>query len=452
MTTPSNTGLSASPPPYLGFGIAGLGTGLVVQAPILLLLIYMTDTLAIPAALAGLAMFGPKLFDIITDPIMGLISDRTSTRWGRRRPYLLAGALVVGVSMCFLFATPFYESVYARLAYVIVFYVIVQTGVTIFMVPYYAMPAEMTDDRYQRTKLMSTRAVFSLSGVLIGGVLAPWLVLKGGGGRDGYALMSIAVAVICGGSFVAAFYGTRNARFAPRDEQVLTLKQQARIALANRPFNTFMLSFVAYIAGMGCFAAAVPYYARYILAEPEALAKIWLYIQVPAIVAIPAWTIATQRWEKKSCFIAALGLMLLASCSLFFSDSAGPATMWTICVIFGLGFGGSQVVAWAILPDVIEWDRWSSGMSRGGIFAGGMTAFEKSGFALGALMAGSLLGWFNYAESAGSLVAQPDSALLGIKIAAALAPSITFAIAALIMSFYPLTHAALQQRALAAQN
>ena len=447
MTVDSSTVQPQPPPPYLGFGIAGLGTGLVVQAPILLLLIYMTDTLAIPAALAGLAMFGPKLFDVITDPVMGFISDRTSTRWGRRRPYLLAGGLVVGVSMCFLFATPLYDSMYMRLGYVIVFYVIVQTGVTIFMVPYYAMPAEMTDNRYERTKLMSARAVFSFSGILIGGVLALWLVLKGGGGREGYALMSIVVALICGGSFVAACYGTRNARFAPRDEQVIPLKQQVKIALANRPFNIFMLSFLVYIAGMGCFVAAVPYYARYILAAPDALSTLWLYIQLPAIVSIPIWTIATRKLEKKSCYIVALGLMLLGSSSFFLADSGSLATVWTICVLFGLGFGGTQVTVWAMLPDVIEWDRWSSGMERGGIFAGGMTAFEKSGFALGGLITGSVLGWFHYAESAGNFVTQPDSALWGIKIATGMAPGIGFVVAALIISAYPLTHEVLQARA-----
>lgn len=149
-------------PPYLGFGIAGLGTGLIVQVPILFLLVYMTDILAIPAALAGLALFGSRIFDIITDPIMGIISDRTHTRWGRRRPYLLLGGVTVAVSLAFLFSAPLYESMYARLAYVMGLFIIVQTGVTIFMVPYYAMPAEMTDDNYQRTKLMSTRAFFPL--------------------------------------------------------------------------------------------------------------------------------------------------------------------------------------------------------------------------------------------------------------------------------------------------
>ena len=429
-------------PPYLGFGVAGLGTGLIVQVPILFLLVYMTDILAIPAALAGLALFGSRIFDIITDPVMGIISDRTHTRWGRRRPYLLLGGVTVAVSLAFLFSAPLYESMYARLAYVMGLFIIVQTGVTIFMVPYYAMPAEMTDDNYQRTKLMSARAFFSLSGGLIGGVLAPWIVISAGGGEKGYALMSFVVAVICGGAFVAAFFGTAKARFAGRDVHTIPVKQQIKAALNNRPFNIFMVSFVIYVTGMGCFTGTVPYFARYTLERPEALSIVWFFILVPAILAIPLWTIATKTIEKKNCFITALGMMATGSLCLFLVDAQSPLTqVWSFCVIFGLGFGGTQVIAWSILPDVIQWDRWASRMERGGIFSGGMIAFEKTGFALGSLAAGAILSVFGYLESAGNeIVEQTSDALMGIRIATDVAPAMLFVIAALIMLAYPLTH------------
>lgn len=441
MNAPNHNEKKVSPP-YLGFGIAGLGTGLVVQVPVLFLLVYMTDILAIPAALAGLALFGSRVFDIITDPIMGIISDRTHTRWGRRRPYLLLGGVTVAISLAFLFSAPLYESMYARLAYVMGLFIIVQTGVTIFMVPYYAMPVEMTDDNYQRTKLMSTRAFFSFAGALIGGVLAPWIVISAGGGEKGYALMSFVVAVICGCAFVATFFGTARARFAGRDVHTIPVKQQIKVALNNRPFNIFMVSFIIYVTGMGCFAGTVPYFARYTLERPEALSVIWVFILAPAILAIPLWTMLTKTIEKKSCFITALGLMATGSLCLFLVDAQTPLPqVWSFCAIFGLGFGGTQVIAWSILPDVIQWDRWVSGMERGGIFSGGMIAFEKTGFALGSLAAGAILSIFGYLESAGKeIVEQTSGALMGIRIATDVAPALLFVIAALIMLAYPLTH------------
>ncbi len=440
MNAPNHNEKKVSPP-YVGFGIAGLGTGLVVQVPILFLLVYMTDILAIPAALAGLALFGTRVFDIITDPIMGVISDRTHTRWGRRRPYLLLGGVTVAVSLFFLFSAPLYESMYARLTYVMGLFIIVQTGVTIFMVPYYAMPAEMTDDNYQRTKLMSTRAFFSLAGGLIGGVLAPWIVINAGGGERGYELMSSVVAVICGCAFIAAFFGTARAQFGGRDVHTIPVKQQIEVALNNRPFNIFMVSFVIYVTGMGCFSGTVPYFARYMLELPEALSVIWVCILVPAILSIPLWTMITRTIEKKNCFITALGMMATGSLCLFLVDTQFPLPqVWSFCVIFGLGFGGTQVIAWSILPDVIQWDRWASGMERGGIFSGGMIAFEKTGFALGSLTAGAILSIFCYLESTGEeIVEQTSGALMGIRIAANVVPAVLFSIAALIMLAYPLT-------------
>ena len=435
-----------APPPYFGFGIAGLGTGLVVQGPLLLLLVYMTDTLAIPAALAGLAMFGPRIFDIITDPIMGIISDRTHSRWGRRRPYLLIGGIVVAISMGFLFSSPFFDSMYARLFYVMLFFIIVQTGVTIFMVPYYAMPSEMTDNNYERTKLMSTRAFFSLSGVLIGGVLAPWIVFTSGGGQMGYRTMSIVIALICGGAFIASFFGTKRARFVTKPEPSITIKEQMNTLMSNKPFVIFTTIMILYITGMGCFSAAIPYFARYILERPEVVSTIWFYIQVPAIIGIPLWTIVTKRIDKKVCYIAALIMMATSSMLLI---TASPEIIshivWSLCVLFGLGFGGTQVVGWSMLPDIIPWDRWKSGTERGGIFSGGLTAGEKIGFALGTLVAGTILQYFDYAESAGEQIIQSETAIFGINTAVNIAPPLFFLLAAIIMFFYPLTHKVLNQ-------
>ena len=436
--------------PYFGFGIAGLGTGLVVQAPTLLLLIYMTDSLAIPAALAGFAMFFPKLFDVITDPIMGMITDRTKSRWGRRRPYLLLGGLITGIAMIFLFSTPMYDTVNARLTYVIVLFIAMQTGVTIFMVPYYSMPAEMTNDSHEHTKLMSYRAFFSLTGVLIGGVFAPWLVIKAGGGHSGYATMSLVVGLIIGTAMVASFFGTGKVRLIERDEVMPPLATQLKIVISSRPYVIFVFSYLLFTVGFGCFAGSVPYFARYILDNPYLLSKIWLYLQIPAILAIPVWALWSKHWEKHKCFITALSI-LLVSASSFMLIEAGNVSMpllYIMSSLLGFGFGGTQVTAWAILPDLIRWDTLCHNMHRGGIFAGFMTGFEKMGFAFGGLLTGGILSIMGYIESSGEVLTQPASALQGIKLATGAAGAFLFFTAIVLMSFYPLSHRILREKAL----
>ena len=440
---------ASSSPPYIGFGFAGIGTALSLQIPNLLLLVYMTDTLAISAALAGAALFAPRLLDVVTDPLMGLLSDRTQSRWGRRRPYFLLGALLTGAALALLFNCPDFESVPARLAYVVGFYVLMQLGVTIFMVPYYALPAELSSDPHERTKLMSTRAAFSFCGGLLGGALAPQLIALGGGGQEGYSLMAVVIGFVCGAAFVSAFFGTRKAHLIEQEATALPIIEQFKVALRNRPFRIFMLSFIAYLCSFGCFVASIPYYAGNILGRDAILGTVWLSVNLPAVASIPFWTLAARRWEKHQVLVAALGLMALTSAALFLGQGEWPALL-PITVLLGIGFGGSQVACWAMLPDIIQWDHAQSGVQRGGIFAGCMTAFEKTGLALGGLLTGALLAATGYVESATGDAAQPASALTGIRLAIGAAPALLYALAAVLITAYPLTHRLLRAQAAAA--
>ncbi len=434
--------------PYLGYGIAGIGTGLMVQAPGILLLIYMTDTLAIPAALAGLAMFAPRLFDVISDPIMGLISDRTKSRWGRRRPYLLLGAIITGLSACFLFNTPEFESVNLRLLFVMSFYILMIAGATVFMIPHIAMSAEMTDDYHQRTKLMSVRTFFAMGGVLAAGVLAPIAVMKAGGGRDGYAMMSIGLGIIIGGAFLATFIGTRKVRFSSTNEKSVPIVEQIKIVSGNQQFKIFMFSFVLYTTAMGCMTSVVPYFASYILLRPDFVPNIFGTAQILGMLSIPFWIFVAKRFQKHNCYKVGLGLIAIACACNFFVHAQLPMPfVYMAFAIFGLGFTATQVSTWSMLPDIIQWDEIKYRTLRGGIFAGAMIAIEKIGFALGSLLGGLMLGWTGYIESSGGDVSQPASAILGIKMVISVIPAIFVIIAVIIIMKYSLSEQVLKDSA-----
>lgn len=432
--------------PYIGYGVAGIGTGLMVQAPGILLLIYMTDTLAIPAALAGLAMFVPRLFDVISDPIMGLISDRTRSRWGRRRPYLLLGAVITGISACFLFNTPDFDSVNARLFYVMSFYILMIAGATVFMIPHIAMSAEMTDDPHQRTKLMSVRTFFAMAGVLAAGVLAPIAVMKAGGGREGYAIMSIGLGLIIGGAFLATFIGTRKARFSAKSETSLPILEQVKIVSGNQQFRFFMCSFVLYTTAMGCMTSVVPYFASYILLRPDFVPNIFGSAQIIGMLSIPFWIYIAKRRQKYNCYKAGLGLIALAClCNFFINDQLPLLFVYAAFATFGLGFTATQVATWSMLTDIIQWDTIKHRAVRGGIFAGAMIAIEKTGFALGSLLGGLMLGWTGYIESSGGDVSQPASAILGIRMVISAIPVVLVITAMLIIMKYTLSEQVLRE-------
>ena len=141
----------------LGYGIGSLGTGIYSSTPGVLLLFFMTDTLGIPASLAALGVSLPKLWDMLADPVVGGLSDRTRSRWGRRRPWLLGGSLLMLVSYIFLFTVPHFESMYASFLYVTGMFALSATAYAIFAVPYTAMAAEMSDSSQERVRIMAYR-------------------------------------------------------------------------------------------------------------------------------------------------------------------------------------------------------------------------------------------------------------------------------------------------------
>ncbi|MEE8307706.1 MAG: MFS transporter, partial [Gammaproteobacteria bacterium] len=186
-----------------------MGGSVIANTPAMILLFFMTDTLGIAPALAGVAVFIPKLWVIVFDPLMGRISDHTHSRWGRRRPYILWGAIFCGIGFYFLFDVPWFDTPTGRAAYMTLMFGLVSTAFSIFSVPYLAMASELAPTYRARTNIMVYRITFQAIGILVGIGLAKYLVEWGGSGREGYVFMGTVMGVICLGSMVSPFFATR---------------------------------------------------------------------------------------------------------------------------------------------------------------------------------------------------------------------------------------------------
>ena len=179
----------------IGWGVGSLGTGTVYNALALFGLFYLTTVVGLEPALAGSLFFVTKIYDAFSDPLMGVISDRTRHRLGKRRPYLLAGAFLLGVSFLLIFIIPPLSSTALTVSVVVAALLFHATAYTVFSVPYLAMPAEMTSDYDERTKMMSYRVLFLMLGVTVGSVAGPKIVALGEG-QVGYRLMAITFATV----------------------------------------------------------------------------------------------------------------------------------------------------------------------------------------------------------------------------------------------------------------
>jgi Na+/melibiose symporter-like transporter len=404
---------------HLAYGAGAVGTAIFGTVPGLLLLYFMTDTLGIAPALAGATLAAGKLWDVTIDPLVGALSDRTRTRWGRRRPFMLAGGLLMPLAFTTLFSVP------DRWRWVLLGFLAASTFFAVYQVPYVAMPAEMSEDGAEQTVLMAWRMSAMVVGILLSGAVAPQLVRVGGGGRAGYALMGAVLAGVCAVAMLTAFAGTAGAPALRRGREA-PLGAQLGAVLRNRAFLLLVLAIVVQLVAMSTLLAVVPYVATYLLAGGETtVTLLFLCLVLPALVAMPLWVKAERRmgkiraWSVATVIFAVLNVGLVAATPDRFLLVAG------LVGCMGLAYGGTQVFPYALLPDAIAAGRARSGVEQGGVLAGLLTASEKTGNAVGALVAGAVLQATGFVEAkAGVVVAQPESALDGIRLCASVLPAV----------------------------
>ena len=413
----------------LGYGIGDIGSNIFIIASGLYLLYFMTNVLGVEPALAGLALFVPKLWDVVSDPMMGYVSDNTNSRWGRRRPYLLAAALPFGVTFALLFSAPSLRGPGAAL-YVGLMFAAVCTAFTVFNVPYASMVAEMSDDYNERMSITSFRMISASIGVLLAGGLAMPLVKAGGEGVSGYRFMGLvlgaAISVFC----LACFWFTRRAPFRGTSENPPPLLEQARIAAANFPFVMLMLSYLLQSLGMGVLMAGLIYYVKYVMQMPETnMGVIFPLFLVTAIVVMPLWVKVGYRFGKIRAYRVGLLLLMLSLSSFFFTTASQPGVFYAQVTLLGIGFSSFQLFPFSMLPDTIEYDEIRSGLRREGVFSGFWSSGQKIAYSVGPTIVGFALSLSGFVADAPQ---QVSSVSLYIRIVFCLVPPVL-----LLLSFIP---------------
>ena len=254
---------------HVGYALGSIGTAAFGTVPGLLLLYYLTDVLGVAAGIAGLVVFAPKAWDVVLNPWIGNRSDRTESRWGPRRPWMLAGGLALPPLFVLVFAGPGTPPALAAV-WVAAAFLLAATAYGCFQVPYVAQPAEITDDPGERATLMSWRVAALALGILLAGAGAPAVVDAFGGGRGGYLAMAVFVALLLAGGMLGAVVGTRNAPTLTRTHSEGRLLATLAVAWRVRPFRLLLLGFVVQALGIGVMLAGVPYYSEQVLGDPAA--------------------------------------------------------------------------------------------------------------------------------------------------------------------------------------
>ncbi|SCL20169.1 Na+/melibiose symporter [Micromonospora nigra] len=425
---------------HAGYALGSLATGAFGTVPGLLLLPYLTDTLGIAAGIAALLVLLPKAWDVLVNPVAGRISDRTRSRWGARRPYLLVAGLALAVLFAAIFAAPFGVGSAAG-AYVAVAFLATATAFAFFQVPYVAMPAELTGDYAERTRLMTWRIAVLALAILVSGAVAPLVRDAGGGGVAGHRWMGLFVAALIAVGAVGAFLGTRSAPTGVVGESEPTLRAQLAVAGRNRPFRALLLCFVVQSAGVATILAGVQYFADQILRDPVTGPTVLFVCFVgPALLVMPLWSRAGARLGKLAALVAASLILTVGALALVAAPVLPAAAVYALVAVVGVGYAGQQVFALAMLPDCIAYDTARTGRRQAGVFTGLWTAGETFGLALGPGIYGLVLAVSGYVSSStGTAATQSDTARLGVLLGFTVLPALLVGLATLLLRPYDLT-------------
>ena len=416
---------------YFGWSLGTLAMSSLLNTQTAMLMIYLISAVGIAPAVAGSLVFVSKIYDGITDPIMGVVSDRTTSRWGRRRPYLLLGGVLAALSVIGLFSVHTVSFVSTQI-WVLVMLLVAATAYTVFNVPYMSMPAEMVQDPYERSKLMSYRVAWIAVGTFVGIALAPRLVAYardtlGVPETEAFSLMSLITAAIILLASLGCFLSTRGAPTTERTRVSSPFTEQPRTALANRPF--LILLGIKYL-GLYALSATVAtniFFVRQVMQQSEAI-MLWygLAYMVGTLTAIAPWVLVSRRLSKAKTLALSAGLAAVVNLTWLLSGPEEPVALYMLRgFVLAMTNGGMLLMGQSLLPDVMEYDYRKTGLRREGLYAGLYSFVEKLAFASAPLTLGVLLSSMGFIPGLPRTASQPESALLAITLAMAVIPAVT---------------------------
>jgi GPH family glycoside/pentoside/hexuronide:cation symporter len=414
---PSATPGGMSLPSMIGFSLGMIGDRIFRDAPALLLLIFMTDYLAVPPALAGAAVFVPKLLIMFVDPLVGTLSDRLHTRWGGRVPLMFVGALIASASVVAFFHVPHFAGPLAQAVYMSFIVFAGFSGYSLYTVPYLTMSAEIAHGAEERRRIMSWRVIFMAIGLTCS-AFAGEVVQSLGGGLHGYGTMGWIYAGVCLLTMMATVIAASRAPAEQSFAAAPSLLVQFRMVAGNATYLRLLLVCFAQKLGEGVGYGSFAYFCIYVVKQPlSSIGYVVLASMAGQILTQPAWLWASRRWSPATLY--AVGVIGWCVNLLLWLAMAGQSSLWLIPLGLeaGAAAGGFQMVTLSMLSNILAADTARTGVNREGVYSGVWCATEKLAFAGGALVVGVMLSLFGFVEStSGAQATQSSMAVTGIAL------------------------------------
>ncbi|WP_434931683.1 glycoside-pentoside-hexuronide (GPH):cation symporter [Shewanella sp. HL-SH5] len=421
----------------IAYGLGDTASNIVFQTVMLFLTFFYTDIFGISPAFVGTMFLAVRLIDAITDPLMGALADRTNTKWGKFRPYLLWFALPFGVISVLAFTTPDLSED-GKMIYAFVTYTALMMVYTAINIPYCALGGVLTADPKERVSVQSYRFVFAmLGGLLVSGLTLPLVEFLGQGDQaKGYQLTIAAMSILGVAMFLTCFWGTKERLHPPIDQQS-SFKQDLANLLKNDQWRILSIASVCLLSGMVLRTSLAIYYVKYFLNMPD---SITLFITLGMLGNIFGCMLA-EPLAKKVCKVKAyisLQVIAAALCIASYFVTADQTTLAFIMFIaWGFTFNMATPLLWAKMADAVDYGQYKTGVRITGMIYSSIIFFIKLGVAVGGAAAGWLLSGYGYQAD----TAQTPETLKGILMSFTLFPAIGSILVAVVMSWYTLDSA-----------
>lgn len=435
MTEPSAATPRLSFARKVGFTAGDFACNLYWQSVSLFLLFYYTDALGLSAGMAGLIYMLASIWDGALDPFMGAIADRTRSRWGRYRPYILAGAVPVGLSFAFLYYRPALDGL-GLVAVVMASHFLFRTCYTALSIPYTSLNARLTPSSSERSTLAGLRIIFAtLAGLVVAVSTQPMVARFGGGdAARGFFYAACVLALIATAIFPIVFAVTREPPESKEDVPVLRMADYWRSLRGNRAFWIVMAGIVCAVACSTALGKSVLYYFKYYLHDEAASRTALSLCAALGLIIVPIWILATKFIGKRAAWFVATGWGLVGLAVFAAIDIRGSALMIAFLAYMQVCSLGLALTFWSMLPDTVEYGEWRTGLRAESFIFGLGQFFLKVALGLGAGLFGWALQWVGYRPN----LEQTATTLHGMKLIMVAFPAVGLALGAAAMLFYPL--------------
>ena len=419
----------------IGFGIADIGGNLFFTAMGFWTLTYLTDTVYLAPALAGIAIMVAKIWDAVTDPLVGFLSDNTRSRFGRRRPYLLFGALPFGLSLWLFFTKPSFTGQTGLFWWALLMLCLVNTAMTLVNIPYSALTPELTSDYNEQTSLNAYRFLCAGIGTMMGAVIVMPIVDMFPSKASGFSAAGAVIGGIIIITTLITFFSVKESSLSCKSagKTAVSFFSAYRSVFKNSAYTVLLAVFVLHITALNFLQGMVVYYLKYIYQAEAFSSTIMGLLLITALISIPVAAKCSNLLGKNVSYRMGLTVLCVSTMIIFFAGHRiGLIGLALLFVCAGVGVGFAFATPWAMLPDAIAWRQ--DTVHNEGCYYGVWTFAAKLGQAVSTGVSGVILSIAGYRAD---VVQSPDT-IFAIRVIAGPIAAVVCLLGCILLHLYPI--------------